>query len=183
LLVIGYVGAQRVFLHDISEAGEFGAGIRVGAMAGGRLNRYLSLNAGITLDRGSYSSDTPNGAFHGVLSESQLAFSPLLHLGPDSVQVVAGPRLALLIGSELWGNDGVGSDLQSGRHFDWWGWALGFELGVFVRIAPPISLGGIFTIDVMNPLTRSCDTCGAAEDVASYPPRHKVVSGMLALLY
>jgi hypothetical protein len=183
LFVMGYLGWQRVFLHDTSESGEFGAGYRLGAMAGARVNRRFSLNGGIALDRGSYSSDTPNGAYHGVLSESQLVFTPLLHLHPGPVQVIAGPRLGLLLGRELWGNDGLGSNVQSGVHFGWWGWAFGLELGVAFPVARPVSLGALVTMDVMAPLTRSCDECGAAQDVASYPPRHTVVSGGLALLY
>jgi len=178
LLVMPYFGVQTISpVHDriTADAGNFGGGYRFGGKVGWRINQFLSLNAEVTLDFDN-ESPAPEG-YRGSLREWLFSFCPLVHLGQDAVQIVAGPKVGLLFGSESSGNGSGG-----GPHADWSGASYGAELGLFVRLLPALSVGGVAAIDVMRPSAGRCD--GNPDcPIASYPPGHNVKSGTLALLF
>jgi hypothetical protein len=178
LLIMPFFGFQTIspVRDDITaDAGNFGSGVRLGGMAGGRLNRSVSLNGAIAVDLGSEST-APEG-YRGHLTEWLVSFCPLMHLGSDAVQVLVGPKLGLVRGEETSGNGNGGGPEQA-----WGGWTFGANLGVFFRMGRVVSLGGFITIDVIEPAYRTCANCGVLAD-PSYPPSHRVESASVALLF
>ena len=179
-MIMPFIGIQSISPirnNFVDEAGNFGGGYRLGGLVGGRANRWLSLNAAIAVDFGNDSRG--DEGYAGGLTEWLLTFCPLLHLGPDAVQVLVGPKVGLLWGSE--------SNGQSGGYYqesaDWYGLTYGAQLGIFFRLVPAVSLGGILSVDWMRPLTGTCDTCDGLRIVGTFPPSHHVESAMLAVLF
>jgi hypothetical protein len=131
------------------DATSLGAGLRLGALLGGRVNHALSLNVEATFDvlnpkNVPSSVDVTALQFHA-------AFSPLLHTVSGTVEFVAGPKLGVFALTE--DASGGGLTASSSAH----GWLYGFNVGLFGAVNEKVSIGGLISFD-FEKATEACVT-------------------------
>jgi hypothetical protein len=148
-------------------------GFRAGAILGGRVGAgVVALNGELSLD--ILNLKGPANAGRNTV-ELDLAFSPLLVLGSETVSFVLGPKIGLWGGSS-WG---PGGEALAG------GVALGANTGLFLRTGAGVSIGALFGF-VWRAVNELCvepdgqgQVCRSNPDIAG----DKVLSGALALLF
>lgn len=172
LLIMPFVGIQGVSSFHVDA--DFGTGVRLGGLAGERITRWLSLNGALAVDLGNTSMAKQGN--QGTLTEGQLTFSPLVHVGNlrpnDWRPILAGPKIGLLRGS------GYGN---FGDHHDWDGLTYGGQLGGFIHLQR-VSPGLMLSLDYVRPFSRTC-SCNGLHDGGTYPPRYYLGSAMLAVIF
>jgi hypothetical protein len=146
LLVIPFLG-----LHSFQNASarREDAGLRVGVLLGGRINRAFSIGGEVALDVLN-PNEIPAGDDVTALS-FHVAFSPLVHVRSGATEFVVGPKLGLFAASEKETSGGftTSSSIQ--------GWLYGINMGIFGAISEKVSLGGLLSFDVEN-ATEFCET-------------------------
>jgi hypothetical protein len=121
LIAIPYLGVNSV------QGGEANAGLRVGALLGGRVSEAFSLNGELTIDQIKLGADA--SAYVG-----QFSFSPLFQAQRFDQRLVVGPKVGYWVGGE-------DSSSTSAARSDTSGWILGVNLGLFLRVKETTGLG------------------------------------------
>jgi hypothetical protein len=171
-----------VFLGVHSFRGNTGnnldAGLRTGAILGGRLNSHLSLNGELTLDVLN-PTNVPQGT-SVTAAEVDITLSPLLHVPlSEKVELVVGPKLGIWAGSASATADGI--ENTSSAH----GLAAGVNLGVFGAVSRSVSIGALVSF-VLRSVSEVCETAsGESESCSSdnLPDADKVLSFAAGALF
>ena len=119
-----------------SEASAYGPGLRVGAMIGGRVSDVVSLNGELTYDISNVHSPPADGYSE---TGGDLAFSPMLQLPFNAVEIVLGMKLGLF---ELH------RTLSDGFVTNGVGYVTGIRAGVFLPVSPRTSFGLLASYDL-----------------------------------
>lgn len=135
-------------------ASSYDPGLRLGALVGGRINEFLSINGQAALD--VLNVDVPAGV-DVTAFQLHAAFSPLLHARAENLEFVFGPKLGVFAMSAAL-TDGVDSVDTSIR-----GWLAGFNLGLFGPVNDTLSMGGLLSFDFEN-ATSICLEVNGIED-------------------
>jgi hypothetical protein len=162
------------FQNDSARA--LDAGLRVGALLGGRVNEVLSLDVVAALD-----VLNPNGVPAGVdvtALQFHIAFSPLIHARSGGAEIVVGPKLGLFALSED-ASSGTESASESAH-----GWLYGFNFGIFGAANDTLSVGGLVSFDVEKATEICASGTGVPEMCQSVDPSGsaKVLGVAFALL-
>ena len=140
------------------DATNLSAGLRLGALLGGRVNESLSLNVEATLDLVN-PSNVPSGVDETAL-QFHVAFAPLAHVASGGVEFVAGPKIglwALAVDASA-----GGQTASSSAH----GWLYGFNLGLFGALNETVSMGGFLSLDIEN-ATELCLTAPGQSEMCT----------------
>jgi hypothetical protein len=173
-LFIGYFGAH-VFTGKAADA--YGPGFRLGGIAGLRAGPFLSLNGELGFDILNAKNQSSGEDLSGAVVE--LAFSPLLHLPSNGVELVVGPKLGLW-GLYLEGTSSLGSESLSAN-----GWLGGLNAGFFASLGPTAAIGGLLTFEARK-YSEACFTdLTGTKNCASdgLGPADKVLGITAAILY
>jgi hypothetical protein len=144
-LAMPFLGVN-IPVGDASDA--FDAGLRLGGLFGGHVSPELSLNGEFTLD-----VLNPKGVTSGydvTAVAADFAFSPLLHVLGDKLDIVIGPKLGFF-GYAVSFKDSSGNTLMDGSAQ---GLAYGFNLGVFGGVGN-MAIGGLLSYTGRH-ATRAC---------------------------
>jgi hypothetical protein len=145
LLVLPYLGVHS---YQNADMADYAPGPRFGALFGGRLSHWLSLNGELTVDV----SYMPNSSSAGNLKEDSeyyldLAFSPLAHLARGPVELVAGPKVGFFRAATSFSGS---SAAVSGESTSLWGITAGLNAGAFVPVGGFVELGGLLSIEARD---------------------------------
>lgn len=174
LVLIPYVGLN-VPVGDLAQ--RYGAGPRLGVLAGWRIRPRISLNAEATFDFMDADSDPSFVRPHEYALD--LAVSPLVHLRSGSI--VIGPRLGWFVnrrwqtsdaggGREVLAETGARSSAGNvyvpnliAHHAQ--GFTVGLNVGAFAAVGK-VNLGMMASVAVRQLVTASCDdyACGSLID-------------------
>jgi hypothetical protein len=140
LLVLPYLGLHSYQNVDMAA---YSPGARFGALFGGRLSHWLSLNGELTIDV----SDIPHGSQEASEYYLDLAFSPLAHLVWGPVELVAGPKVGFFRSKTSVSSSNAG---VSGESSSLWGIAAGLNAGAFVPVSGVVEIGGLLSVEARD---------------------------------
>jgi hypothetical protein len=136
LLALPFVGVHS---YQGTSQASYMPGPRLGAIVGGRLVPWLSIDAEVTYDR---------SLFHGGVDASEsfvdLSLSPLLHVVRGPVEIVFGPEVGYFRRSSSGRPEGLGLVVDDSST----GFAAGLNAGVFGRLNRHVSLGGLLSFEL-----------------------------------
>jgi len=129
-----YVGVAAHAEGDTGGMLPVGPGFMVGALLGKRLNPTSSLNGEFRFEISRRQVDPESFTEGAGVPEIEAAFSPLFHRPRPKGELVIGPKL------------GVYADGES--HRTTFGISFGGNAGMFFRVTPTMSLGGIISYTI-----------------------------------
>jgi len=168
LLFIPSIGIHAV---EGIAAGDYDAGLRLGALLGTRVTSTVSLNLELASDFLSPVRNI-NSNVSGSGRDFTIAFSPLFHGASRLGELVAGPKLGYWTSGLTQANAGAADSAVSQG-----GWAFGFNLGGFINVTDDIGLGGLVAYQmvahsescVRPPATAlSCSTTASVPQLLSF---------------
>jgi hypothetical protein len=140
------------YLGIATQTGEQGrrysSGGIFGALIGGRLNRWASLNGELRIDFLDLRNAPASQSWSGT--ELDIGFSPLFHAPFALGEFVVGPKVSFFTHQESY----LGADLNGfTTQFEqnWTGWSTGFNAGVFFAVSRFMSLGGMVSYTFRQP--------------------------------
>jgi len=144
------------YLGVATQTGELGAryssGAIFGALVGGRVNRFLSLNGELRIDALDFRNVPSSQSASGT--ELDIGFSPLFHGQFATGEFVLGPKLAFFTHQESYTGFDI-NNFYTEYHEDWTGWSVGLNAGVFFAVSRFMSLGGMVSYTYRMP-TEQC---------------------------
>jgi hypothetical protein len=165
----GFLMMPFLGMHSYQQAAASNTdpGLRFGTFLGGRLSDLVSMNAELRLDV-TNPGDLPAGT---DVTEVAFAatFSPLIQVPVHVVEIVIGPKLGGIIVKQTLG------DATGKVHNDGLGFVAGGNVGVFVPVAPPTSLGVLLSLEVVKLAAICNEVCVSNGDVPA-----SVVLGLTA---
>jgi hypothetical protein len=174
LLAVPFLGVHS-YLGDRGK--NFGPGMRLGMLLGGRLGRYVSLD-------GEAIVDLLNPHTDATIVRAQLSFNPLAHVPAGPVEMVGGPKLGVGVGTtsaNLMDSAGNKTGTSSSTYR---GWIAGLEGGAFTRVSRGVSIGGLLAFELRTTSAGSCSlSTGATCQFNATGPSAKVLSLSAAALF
>lgn len=163
-----------VGIHSYQQAEAFNtdAGLRFGALVGGRLNDRFSLNGELHVDI-TNPGDLPEGNDFSEFAYS-VAFSPLMELPASGAEFVLGPKIGMVSVVQNV-TDATGSAHTSG-----FGLVLGGNAGVFAAMSRAASFGVLFSFELAR-VEVICDYGCHSTTIA--PPISKILAVTAAALF
>jgi hypothetical protein len=174
-VAVFYTGAT-VFLGGAAR--DLDPGLRLGAILGGRVHPRISLGGELALD---VLNPQETGSRDVSIAELDLSFSPLLHVPAGKLELVAGPRVGVWVGSQTLRTNG--QTVTTGRSG---GGVLGLNLGLFAPISRAASLGGLVSFTTRRFSEHCQERTNGIEICASVdflPDAEKVLGLTGALLF
>jgi hypothetical protein len=162
LLVLPYLGIHSYQNVDMAA---YSPGARFGALFGGRVSHWFSLNGELTVDV----SDIPHAGGSSNFKEGSeyyldLAFSPLVHLVRGPVEVVVGPKVGFFRAETSLSGSTSG---VSGESTSLTGITAGFNAGAFVPVSGLVEIGGLLSIEARDAREYCVTPSGGAQTCTS----------------
>jgi hypothetical protein len=142
------------------DAAFYGPGLRLGTLAGVRINDRFSLNGEVM-----FNVSNVNGAQSGTGEYAlNIALAPLLQIPAGPVEIVLGPKFGLFV--VLDSNDrGAGIGTSTTQN----GYVAGVNAGIFLPVSAATSMGVLLALELRR-LYEICTTIPSAPSSARRPP-------------